>query len=457
MKLQYTSKIGWPLLLLLSFVPLILWMIYPYSLDKRFMRGGTLQFGMTMVALGQALGLVGLSMFALNLVLSARLKSLEGLFGGMNKIYIAHHILGGLAFILLLLHPIFLVGQYLKGGAMGMKNALFLYVLNPACGAHFSMVNPDCSTAFGVVGLIFMMVFLILTFFVKLPYDTWKFTHKFLGMAFFFGALHALTIPSDVTQVILLKYYIFLLVAAGMAAVIYRTVLGYLIVPRLEYVVDEVRTINSSIVEIVMHPKDDTKCMNYIPGQFIFVGFPNSQGLEEVHPFSLSSKPDNVCISIGVKALGDYTKRLGGLKQGDRAIVEGPFGRTSYKYYGTKEQIWIAGGIGITPFLGMARSLKPDDNYKVDLYYSVVEASEAAFLSELQAIAQENPHFRIIPWFAKEKSFLTAEAIIKESEGVLGKEIFICGPPGMMKALKTQFSKWKVPVSRLHSEEFSMT
>lgn len=457
MKLQYSSKFGWPLLLLLSFIPLIIWCLAPYSFDKRFLRGGHIQYAMTMTAFGQMLGLVGMAMFALNLVLSARLKSLESLFGGMNKIYIAHHILGGVAFILLLLHPLFLIARYLTAGGMGIRNTLMLYAYSPECGAHFSLFNPDCSTSFGVAALLFMIVFLVLTFFVKLPYDTWKFTHKFLGMAFFFGAMHALTIPSDVTTINVLKYYMFVLIFMGFAAITYRTLLGYIIVPNIEYIIDEVRTINTTIVEIVMHPKDPKQCMRYIPGQFIFVGFPDSHGLEEVHPFSLSSQPDDLCISIGVKALGDYTKHLGELKAGDRAIVEGPFGRTSYKYYATKEQIWIAGGIGVTPFLGMARSLKPEDNYKVDLYYSVNDQSEAAFLEEFQAIAAANPNFRIIPWFAKEKSFLNAEAIVKESGGVLGKEIFVCGPPPMMKAIKAQFGKWKVPVSKMHSEEFSMT
>jgi predicted ferric reductase len=375
----------------------------------------------------------------------------------MNKIYIAHHILGGVSFILLLLHPLFLIGRYLQAGAMGIKSTLTLYILNPACLESAFPIGADCATSFGVLSLIFMIVFLVLTFFVKLPYDIWKFTHKFLGMAFFFGALHALTIPSDVTTVKVLQYYIWFLVAIGFAAITYRTILGYRFVPHLEYIIDEIRTVNSSIVEIVMHPKDEKKCMRYTPGQFIFVGFPDTSGLEEVHPFSLSSQPDNICISIGVKALGDYTKRLGELKPGMLAIVEGPFGRTSYKYYENKTQIWVAGGIGITPFLGMARSLKPEDNYKVDLYYSVRDRSEAAFLEELETIARTNPNFRIIPWIASEKSFLTAEAIIKESGGVLGKEIFLCGPPPMMKALRKQFGTWRVPVSHLHSEEFSMT
>ena len=457
MKLQYSSKIGWPLLLLLSFLPLIIWMFTPYSLDQRFMRGGKFNFNLTMQALGQGLGLVGFAMFALNLALGARLRFLESMFGGMNKIYIAHHILGGLSFIFLLLHPLFLVAQYLGAGAIGLRAALTMYVANPQCLANFAIQSPSCATLFGVVALTLMILFLVLTFFVKLPYHIWKLTHKFLGLAFFFGALHAVFIPSDASVPGILQYYMTTLLIIGFGAILYRTVLGFLLVSRVEYVVDEVREVNATIVEIIMHPKDDKKCMKYLPGQFIFIGFPDVKGLDEVHPFSLSSKPDGTCISIGVKGLGDYTSRLKELRPGMRASIEGPFGRTSYAYYPRKEQIWIAGGIGITPFLGMARSLSQENGYKVDLYYSAATTEDAAFDQELRAIASANPNFRLVPWYGKEKGFLSADAIAKESQGLLGKELFVCGPPPMMNSLKAQFAKWKVPVTNIHSEEFSMT
>jgi len=421
------------------------------------MRGGEIKYAMTMTAFGQMLGLVGMAMFALNFVLSARLKFLESIFGGMNKIYTAHHILGGLSFVLLLLHPLFLIAKYLTGGAVALRGVAMSFLLDSGCIAHFSLFEPACSTTMGVVSLTLMILFLVLTFFVKLPYHIWKFTHQFLGFAFFFGALHVLTIPSDVTTINILKYYMFFLIVLGFASILYRTVLGFFLVPRREFLVEEVRQVNSSIIEITMTPKEG-KCINYIPGQFVFVSFPDSEGLEEVHPFSLSSAPGTNKICVGVKALGDYTKHLCcDLKAGVRAIVEGPFGRTSYAFYPKKEQIWIAGGIGITPFLGMARSLKPEDGYKIDLYYSVVDRSEAAFIEDLETVAFANPNFRLVPWYTKEKSFLNAEAIVNESNGVLGKEIFLCGPPGMMKAMKAQFGKWKVPVANIHSEEFSMS
>ncbi|HSE35167.1 MAG TPA: ferric reductase, partial [Candidatus Paceibacterota bacterium] len=185
-------------------------------------------------------------------------------------------------------------------------------------------------------------------------------------------------------------------------------------------------------------------------------GFPDSPGLEEVHPFSISSSPDSETLTIGVKSLGDYTACIKDLAPGARAVIEGPFGRTSYRYLESKDQIWIAGGIGITPFLGMARALKPGEGYHIDLYYSVVEEKEAAFLDELKALAEKNPDLRVIPWFTKTMSYLTADAIIEKSGGVMGREIVMCGPPPMMKAMRGQLEKWKVPVRHIHSEEFSM-
>ncbi len=456
MKFLSSPKLGWPLFLVLSFVPLLMWMLVPVSFSERFMRSGSWNFAITMQAIGQGLGLVGMAMFSLNFVLGARLRWLESMFGGMNNVYIAHHILGGLSFIFLLLHPLFLIIQYIGMGARGIRSTYTLYVANPHCLAHFSFVNPECSYLFGVIALGLMILFLVLTFFVKLPYHIWKSTHKFLGLAFFFGALHALFISSDVTRFAVLQYYMWFLVAIGFASIFYRTILGAFLVKRREYVVDEVKQVNPTIVEIVMHSKDG-KPMNYTPGQFVFIGFPDSAGLEEVHPFSLSSSPNGEKLSIGVKGLGDYTKKLSQLTVGARAVIEGPFGRTSYAYYPCKEQIWIAGGIGVTPFLSMARSLKEESGYKVDMYYSAASLEDAAFNEELCSIATTNPNFRLIPWYGKEKGFLSADAIALESKNLLGKEIFVCGPPPMMKAIKAQFSKWKVPVSCVHSEEFSMS
>lgn len=448
MNLQFTKKLGWPIIIILSIIPLVLWGAM-YALPDRFRDPSRI-----MTSLGQALGLVGLAMFSLNFVLGARWKWTESLFGGMNRVYIAHHILGGLAFVLLLLHPMALILRYLAQGAGDV--AMKLYLWPAGCSVEgFIGVSQNCAVHYGLFALALMIVTLVVTFFVKLPYHIWKLTHKFLGLAFFLGALHAISISSDVAIDQLLRGYMWFLVAIGLIGILYRTILGFLVVPRLAYIVKEVRRQSPSIIEIVMEPKK--KPMKYKPGQFLFIGFPKHHGLEEVHPFSIASSPDNQTLSIGIKALGDYTKVLLDVQPGDLAYIEGPFGRTSYSYVPNHNQVWVAGGIGITPFLGMARALKADDPYHIDLYYSLVDRNETAFVAELQALAVEKPNFRFFPHYAKEAGYLTAE-VIKKASGPLGeKNIILCGPPPMMKGLKKQFADMHLDPRTIYSEEFALS
>ncbi len=63
--------------------------------------------------LGQVTGLVGMTLFALTFILSTRAKWIEYLFDGLDKVYPVHAVLGATSFVLLLLHPLFLVMKYI--------------------------------------------------------------------------------------------------------------------------------------------------------------------------------------------------------------------------------------------------------------------------------------------------------------------------------------------------------
>ncbi len=79
-----------------------------------------------------------------------------------------------------------------------------------------------------------MMLFLVLTFFAKLPYQIWKFSHKFLGLAFFFAGLHSFFIKSDISRSQILRIYMFVLAGAGIIAFIYRVILTKFLVKYFE-------------------------------------------------------------------------------------------------------------------------------------------------------------------------------------------------------------------------------
>ncbi len=419
-----------------------------------------------MLAIGRVTGLIGMVMYALNLVFATRLRFLENFFGGLNRVYIAHHMLGGFALIFLSLHPLFLALRYIKVSLLQAALLLIPNGLTPI-GALFntnspyhSLVLAQWATFFGIIALWGMVVLLLVTFFIKIPYRIWLFTHQFLGYAFFIAGLHVLFISSDTSRSSALKYYILVMSAIGIIAFIYRSIVGKILIRHYKYTVDRVIGSPTGVTQLLMtHQKLK---MSYRSGQFVFVRFlgDGSDGISrEWHPFSISSSPKDTQLRLSVKALGDYTTILGNLKAGTTAEVEGAYGRFGYTNFNNKNQVWIAGGIGITPFISMARDLRPDDGLRIDLYYSVKTASELINWEELTGIvALKNGWFRLIPYVGDQQpGHLNADFIEKNSSGTKGKDFYICGPPGMMKSLREQLRQKHVPGTSIHSEEFAMS
>ena len=130
--------------------------------------------------------------------------------------------------------------------------------------------------------------------------------------------------------------------------------------------------------------------LEFQSGQFLYATFQQDGIPHESHPFTISSAPGRE-LRIAVKRFGDFTSLLMQLRPGARAQLEGPFG--SFRLIGdpAHTQTWIAGGIGITPFLSWARSL--DHPIPIDLYYCTPGAEQAHFLAELFDIADRSRHF----------------------------------------------------------------
>jgi len=413
-------------------LPIFLWVLrMPLSL--RFSDSFS-----TLTSLGQISGIMGMAMFIVTIILSSRLKFLESYFGGLNKIYFLHHFLGGVSLILLLFHPTILA---IKFAQISFHNA-----------ALFLLPGNSGSVTFGMVALLGMILLLIFTFFINFPYKTWKITHKFLGLAFFFAILHTFFVPSDVSLFLPLKIYMGLLVFVALIVLSYRTIFGNAIIKRYTYLVDRVKRLNDDVIEIAMSTKGEV--MTYNPGQYLFINFEGNNISKEVHPFSISSGIFDEKLKIIVKSLGKYTNDLQSLRAGARAFIEGPFGVFSYLKSNHKDQVWVAGGIGITPFLSMASSLE-DKTYKINLIYCVKNKEEMVYFENLTKIALINNNFKVIPFCTDIEGRINIEKIDKITKGISQKDFFLCGPPGMMKALRAQLLANGIPNKDIHSEEFN--
>ncbi len=429
------KNIGWLVSLLAIIMPGLIWLsMMPWS--DRFFSPTTI-----LTSLGQLAGLTGMAMFAVTLILISRSKWLEKMFAGLNTMYNYHHVFGAISFVLLLLHPIFLATKY--------------WLFSSYAAALFLLPSKNWEINFGIFGLLIMIMAIVLTFFGKLIYEHWRFSHKFLGLAFFLGGLHAFLVPTDISRSIFLKVYMLILCFAALLIYIYRSLLQRWLVPKYEYQVVDITKFGPEIVEITLAP--ETKNISFFPGQFVFAEFDQAKLSSEIHPFSISSDAGQENIKLAIKYLGDYSEGLDKLKVGAMAKLEGPFGVFSYKYAKYKQQIWIGGGIGITPILSMARSLSVDSDLKIVIFYCVKDEAEAVFLRELKKIEKNNPAITVLTNYSLTQGHLTAEKLQENQTAKLEEtDVFICGPKDMMSGLKRQLTKSYVPEEQIHNEEFTM-
>ena len=397
-------------------------------------------YGTASHTLGQIAGLTGMTLFALTFILSTRAKFIEDAFNGLDKVYGAHGVLGASAFILILFHPLLLVLRFIPE-----KIDL---------AAKYLLPHGALSINFGIIALVGMIILICLTIYSNIKYNRWKFSHEFLGAVFILAALHIFLVRGTASQDnIFGGYYIYAIVISliGLIGFVYNLLLRNKIAPHKSYQIKSVNKLTNCIYEIILSPEKEQ--LRYKSGQFVFVKFKNKIVGKEPHPFSLASSSNNPLLRIIVKNLGDFTGSLDNLRVGDKVNVEGPYGRFNYKRHG-REQIWIAGGIGITPFIGMAEDLmKNKSPQSVELYYTAKTKEDLVCINELKEIESKTANFKVIPWVSNEKGYLTAKEITK-GKNLNSKDFFICGPEKLKQDITSGLINLGIKKDKINQEEF---
>jgi predicted ferric reductase len=431
----------WVFYILLAAIPYTLWVLDP-DIQLVFT-----DYYSTLTTIAKIAGIVGICFFAGNLILSGRYKLFDRLFGGLDRQFLFHHETGIVAFVLLTIHPLLIT--------LRLAQQSWTSVLN------FILRIDYLPTTFGTIAYSGLLVIILVTLFVRsLKYERLKFIHRFMGMFFFFGGLHVFFIPSDVSFNQPLRWYILTIVGIALTSYLVRTVFKKLLVSRIPATVLEVNRLSTTVTEVVLKPERGP--VAFLPGQFFFHNFVQDGFPNEDHPFSITASTEEGTLRMSAKMLGDFTTVLPQLKPGAKDFLQGPYGGFSFLKGKNKKQIWIAGGIGITPFISMARTLRDriskDDSlktYDISLVYSVQTKDDLVYHGELQAISQTLSRFTYIPWVSAEKGFLTAQAVnaLRSLEDV---DIYICGPQPLLHALQKQLKSMGVPQARIHFELFKL-
>jgi predicted ferric reductase len=233
MKFANNSKLGLFIVIFLSFVPIAFW--FPYA-----------NFSNPIVILrsiGQATALMGTVLFCLNFVLATRWRFLEHIFFGLNRVYIAHHLIGAIGFVLLLIHPISLFFSYM--------------LISPQAARIFITPSRENSAVFvGSLALVTFVILLVFTLFIRPEYDRWKKTHQWLGLSLLLASLHGFQIGSTLSQSLPLRIYIYGFFVVAMVAFVYRFIQKSRTGNKLRYIVERVVTV-SGITKFDLKPTSE--------------------------------------------------------------------------------------------------------------------------------------------------------------------------------------------------------
>jgi ferredoxin-NADP reductase len=131
-----------------------------------------------------------------------------------------------------------------------------------------------------------------------------------------------------------------------------------------------------------------------------------------------------------------------------------------------KPAVFLAGGIGITPFLSIVRQADHDRlPHKLYLLYSNRRPEDAAFLDTLQALETTNPNFRLIctmTEMSKSKEEWNGETVLIDKEmlcrhlaGLQGPIYYIAGPPPMVTAMRQTLLSAGIEEDDVRAEEFA--
>jgi len=397
-----------------------------------------------LVSLTQISALLGTMLFVWSMILSTRLDFLESWFGGLDKVYKVHRRVSSVGAVLILIHPVTLVVSNLQ---IGLKYFLPIHNQNP--------LN------LGIYAFWIFAVTILLTLFIhriNLPYHIWKHSHKFLNLAMILTLLHVVMIRSDTSLFIPLGLWMNIMVGFGVASGLYMSFFYEHFGPKYKYEVVNIKRYDG-VHDVYLKPSG--KKLSYKLAQFAYVSFYSDTISKEAHPYCITSLPEENLLRFSIKELGDYTKTLGGLKIGDTASAWGPYGRLGERFKSnSKDAVFVAGGIGVAPFLSMFKKASLSENELLtSLFYCTKYKNEASFDSELQKLADKNGNLKYCNQCSREPDsggHLSIKQIRKCINDIKNTVIYLCGPTKMMLQIKHDLKTIGIPDRNIVLEDFEM-
>jgi ferredoxin-NADP reductase len=214
------------------------------------------------------------------------------------------------------------------------------------------------------------------------------------------------------------------------------------------------------------------KPVNYIAGQYFYftiprLKYPDPRG--NTRHFTLSSSPSEGNLlrnTTRIRKESGYKRTLNELEIGSLIDGEGPNGTFILDEKEESPQVFLAGGIGITPFRSILKyAFDKKLKTPIQLIFSNSIPEEIAFRKELESLAKYWPNFKL------DMTITKPEETKEPWNGLIGridenllkrvvpdfptKTFWVCGPPVMVDAMEATLGKLGLSSGKVLSEKFT--
>lgn len=405
--------------------------------------------GGLLTSLGRLTALVGTYLVLIQVILVARLPWLERIVG-FDRLTVWHRWNGPVAIALVVVHvPLTFAGRALLLGNPLGREVVSLFKSRPG------MITATVGTAV----LIWVLITSLMAVRRRLRYETWYFIHLSVYAGVLLAYFHQVLTGNEFAAHPVQRDYWYALYVLTAALVLGFRVLapaiGYW---RYRLQVEEVRRESPRVVSIYMQGRNLER-LSARGGQFFLWRFLTRSRWWQAHPFSLSAAPDGRSLRITVKDAGDYTNLIGMLEPGTRVLAEGPFGTFVPVKGGPPGVALIAGGIGITPLRAMLDELIASGRHVI-LVHRVHAEPDLVLRDELAAYEREGKLkvFDVVGKRSQDSGdeLLTSRHLTGLIPDLGEREVFLCGPPLMMRHVRGVLSALGIPRRRIHCQRFAL-
>jgi predicted ferric reductase len=392
--------------------------------------------------------LVGFTLLSMQFILTARFSWLEAPFG-LDVVLRFHRAMALLIVTLLCAHPLLLAAT--QG-----------WTLLTRFKAHW----PLWAGRIALILLATLVIVALMRSAWRLSYERWRVAHNAVAVTILaLGYVHAARMGDDLHGGWGVTVFV-LPPTIALAALFYSRGVRPFLLARNAFRVHSIRSEAPRVWTLTLDSLAG-KSLRFLPGQFQFLRFLDSDLPAEEHPFTIASSPTATGrISVTIKSCGGFTNVIERVQPGDRATVQGPFGRFSHDLHPEEgDLVFVAGGVGITPLMSMLRAMRDrNEGRRVTLIYASRTLDDVLFSPELIAMeAAGRPALNVIhvlsdspDWWTGESGRVNVRRLSEWCDGLEDKAFYLCCPPGMNVELVRGLQRYGVSPRRIHCDYFSL-